>query len=108
MYVYARDCLDAKHAPPQKNSNPAGSVTPPGSLVSSFAMSSGDALQVRWVFNRQFAKKITKLADKTIFKSDDHLEYAQNLKIGQEYSVTFCVRGIHFVCVITSMHVDRF
>ena len=29
MYVYARDCLDAKHAPPQKNSNLAGSVTPP-------------------------------------------------------------------------------
>jgi len=44
-------------------------------------MSSGDALQVRWMFNRQFAKKITKLADKTIFKSDEHLEYAQNLRL---------------------------
>ena len=88
MYVYARDCLDAKHAPPQKNSNLAGSVTPPRSLVSSFAMSSGDALQVRWMFNRQFAKKITKLADKTIFKSDDHLEYAQNLNTVSPFAYT--------------------
>ena len=69
MYVYARDCLDAKHAPPQKNSNPAGSVTPPGSLVSSFAMSSGDALQVRCMFNRQFAIKITKLGIKQFSKA---------------------------------------
>jgi len=69
MYVYARDCLDAKHAPPQKNSNLAGSVTPPGSLVSSFATSSGDALQVRWVFNRQFAKKLQNLMIKQFSKA---------------------------------------